>query len=95
MSIPVIAAFHAIRSAQGMTPQPIYLGNGKWGQTWKVKSGIPGPFCSPFRHPIWWWKWRHLRRDTLLLEAEMDPLLSKRMRELEDEAFLYGYPADD
>jgi hypothetical protein len=33
---------------------------------------------------------RHLRADIRLLEAEVDPAFSRRMRELEDEAFLNG-----
>jgi hypothetical protein len=51
---------------------------------------IPSPFCSPWRHPIWWWKLRHLRADINLLESEVDPNFSRRMRELEEEAFIHG-----
>lgn len=47
-------------------------------------------FPVPWRHPIYWWKMRHLRADTLLLEEEVNPEFSRRMRELEDEAFLRG-----
>lgn len=90
MSNPVIAAFHTIRGARATKPEPVYLGNGVWGRIWKVESIIPQPFCSPWRHPIWWWKFRHLRADIKLLEAEVDPRFSRRMRELEDEAFLNG-----
>jgi hypothetical protein len=88
----VTAAFGVIRSATHRPPKalPVYLGDGVWGRVWKVESIIPTPFCSPFRHPVWRWKMRHLRRDTLLLEAEVNPAFSKRMRELEDEAFLNG-----
>lgn len=51
---------------------------------------VKGPFCKWYRNPIWWWKVRHLRADIELLESEVDPAFSKRMRELEDEAFLNG-----
>ncbi len=88
----VNAAFHVIRSATRHKPEPqsVYLGNGVWGRTWKVEPIVPSPFCSPWRHPIWWWKLRKLRADILLLEDEVDPALSKRMREIEDDAFLNG-----
>lgn len=84
MSNPTIAAFTTIRNASELTPP------GRPPKVETVESIIPSPFCSPWRHPIWWWKLRHLRADTLLLEAEVDPAVSKRMRELEDEAFLVG-----
>lgn len=51
---------------------------------------VKGPFCKWYRNPIWWWKMRHLRADIRLLEDEVSPEFSKRMRELEDEAFLRG-----
>lgn len=89
MSNTTIAGFHVIRASSD-APTPVYLGHGLWGRTWRAKPIIPTPFCSPFRHPIWWWKLRHLRRDTRLLESEVDPAVSRRMRELEDEAFLNG-----
>jgi hypothetical protein len=84
MSNPTIAAFTTIRNASGLTPQQTPL------KVKQVESIIPSPFCSPWRHPIWWWKLRHLRADTLLLESEVDPAVSARMRELEEQAFLVG-----
>lgn len=87
--MPIIAAFTTIRAASS-NPRLVYLGNGVWGRTWKIESIIPSPFCSPWRHPIWWWKLRHLRADIRLLEAEVDPAFSRRMRELENDAFLNG-----
>ena len=54
----------------------------------EVECIIKGPFVRWWQHPIWWWKLRHLRADTLLLEDEVDPRVSRRMRELEDGAFL-------
>lgn len=88
MSTVVNAAFHTIRSARGAggPPRP---------GIHKLKGIIPTPFCSPWRHPIWWWKFRHLRADICLLEDEIDPAVSRRMRELEDEAFLKGSGAID
>lgn len=32
-------------------------------QTYKVESLIPSPFCKWYRHPVHWWKLRHLRHD--------------------------------
>jgi hypothetical protein len=56
----------------------------------KIECIVKGPFCKWYRNPIWWWKMRHLRADILLLESEVDPAFSKRMRELENKAFLNG-----
>lgn len=56
----------------------------------EVECIVKGPFVRWWQHPIWWWKMRHLRRDVLLLEAEIDPRYSRRMRQLEDNAFLNG-----
>jgi len=85
VSNPTIAAFHTIRAAAGLTSQrPPRPG------VHTLPAIIKGPFVPFWRHPIWWWKMRHLRADIRLLESEVDPAFSKRMRELEDEAFLYG-----
>lgn len=32
-------------------------------KTYTIKSVIPSPFVSFWRHPVWWWKMRHLRAD--------------------------------
>jgi hypothetical protein len=93
MSTPTIAAFTTIRAATQLKRPPVkttYHTDDGPIVTHALPSIIPTPFCSPWRHPIWWWKLRHLRADTLLLESEVDPRFSKRMRELEDEAFLVG-----
>lgn len=84
MSNIVNSAFTTIRAASGLTNHRPPL------EVKKVDSIVPSPFCSFWRHPIWWWKLRHLRADILLLESEVDPRFSRRMRELEDEAFLNG-----
>lgn len=55
----------------------------------KVKSIVMGPFVKPWRHPVWWWKMRHMRRDIRVLD-QINPDLSSRMREIEDEHFLKG-----
>lgn len=55
----------------------------------KVKSIVKGPFCSPWRHPIWWWKMRHMRADIRVLD-QINPDLSSKMREMEDDRFLRG-----
>lgn len=90
MSNPVIAAFHTILTLQRPAAKTIYHMDSGPLTTYAFSGILPSPFCSPFRHPIWWWKFRHLRADIRLLEEEVDPALSKRMRELEDEAFLNG-----
>lgn len=91
MSNVVIAAFTTIRAATQRPPvkTTYYTDNGPL-TTHDLPVIVKGPFCKWYRNPIWWWKMRHLRADTLLLEAEVDPAFSKRMRELEDEAFLVG-----
>lgn len=84
MSNVVNSAFTTILAARDAGGPPPEL------EVVKVESVIPHPFCSPWRHPIWWWKMRHLRADIRLLEDEVDPAVSRRMRELEEEAFLTG-----
>lgn len=93
MSTIVNNAFTVIRAAAHMQRPPLkttYHTDDGPIVTRSLPGIMPSPFCSPWRHPIWWWKLRHLRADIRLLEEEVDPRFSKRMRELEDEAFLKG-----
>jgi hypothetical protein len=60
-----------------------------------VKTIIPGPFCSPFRRPIWWWKMRHMRADIRAMEKEnaLSPLplhIKRAIERAEHDAFLNG-----
>lgn len=93
MSNVVNSAFTVMRSAAVLKRPPVkttyYTDDGSY-TVHSLESVIPHPFCSPWRHPVWWWKLRHLRADIRLLEEEVDPAFSQRMRELEDEAFLNG-----
>jgi hypothetical protein len=45
---------------------------------------------SFWRHPILWWKTRHLLPDILALEARISNELLAAFREREDQAFLRG-----
>jgi hypothetical protein len=93
MSTVVNNAFTTIQAATRLRRPPVkttYHTDDGPIVTHALPSILPSPFCSPWRHPIWWWKMRHLRADIRLLEAEVDPAFSRRMRELEDEAFLNG-----
>lgn len=55
-----------------------------------IPSIIPTPYCNPFRHPIWRWKMRHMRRDLKQQQRELglDPLSEKVMQRLEEAMFL-------
>ncbi len=93
MSNVVNSAFTVNRAATQMQRPPVkttYHTDSGPLVTYALPSIIPTPFCSPWRRPIWRWKLRHLRADILLLEEEVDPAVSKRMRELEKQAFLNG-----
>lgn len=54
---------------------------------------IPHPFVKFWRHPVWWWKMRFLRRDHRYLAKHESPLAQKMRNELERreyETFLIG-----
>jgi hypothetical protein len=55
-----------------------------------VTQIIPHPFVKPWRHPVWWWKMRHLRRDLREESEAVVGELGQRLRELEDDAFING-----
>lgn len=57
-----------------------------------VASIIPGPFVKVWRHPVWWWKMRHLRADLQSLQCDFPggAEWARQIREEEDRAFLYG-----
>lgn len=92
MSNVVNSAFTTIRAATQMSPKgaAIDLGGGVQGRVYKIEGIVPSPFCSPFRHPIWWWKLRKLRADIRELEKSIHPTIRAKMEAIEDEAFLYG-----
>lgn len=59
----------------------------------RVYKGIVNPFGGPWwRHPISWWKMRHFRADVKALEdsSPFGKYMAEKMREQEDDAFLYG-----
>lgn len=93
MSNPTIAAFTTIRAAASLQRPPVkttYHTDDGSITTHDLPGIVKGPFCKWYRNPIWWWKMRHLRADIQLLEDEVDPAVSQRMRELEEQAFLMG-----
>lgn len=93
MSNVVNSACTTIRAASQLTRPPVktihHTDNGKI-VTKALSSIIPTPFCSPWRHPIWWWKMRHWRHDIKVMNEAVDPEFSQKLRELEDDAFLKG-----
>lgn len=101
MSNVVNAAFHTIRSAQGMdslraTGKHVF--DEDTGErippevevhTYSIPA-IVTPYPSKWRHPIYWWKMRHLRADIEHHIKTTDAGLRERMAKLEAEAFLRG-----
>lgn len=67
----------------------VEFGDGVVGRVYRIEGIMPSPFCSPWRHPIWRWRLRHLRKDIRVLD-KVNPDFTTRLRELEDEVFLYG-----
>lgn len=53
-------------------------------------SIIPHPFVPPWRHPVWWWKMRHFRKDIRALEADIHPEVRKCFDEMQNDVFLNG-----
>lgn len=89
----VNSAFTMIRAAQQMKRPPVkttYHTDDGPITTHDFPGIVKGPYCKWYRNPIWWWKMRHLRADIELLESEVDPAISRRMQELEEQAFLVG-----
>ena len=48
------------------------------------------PWVKWYRHPIYWWKWRHFRKDVKVMEAAVDPDFKRMVDEALDNAFLNG-----
>lgn len=48
------------------------------------------PYPSPWEHPIYWWKMRHLRHDIKVMTEAVDPELKRKFEELEARAFING-----
>lgn len=98
MSNVVNSAFTVIRAATHMRRPPlktvVHTDEGSL-TVHKLPSILPTPLCSPWRHPIWWWKLRHLRADLRLREEELgnDPAaaaLNNMLEKKMNDAFLNG-----
>lgn len=48
------------------------------------------PYVRWYRHPIWWWKWRHFRHDVKVMEEAVDPDFRQKFNEELDRQILYG-----
>lgn len=48
------------------------------------------PYVKWYRHPIWWWKWRHFRRDVKVMEEAVDPEFRQKFHEELDRKILEG-----
>lgn len=48
------------------------------------------PWVKWYRHPIYWWKWRHFRKDVKVLSEAVDPEFKRKFNEELDRVFLFG-----
>lgn len=81
----ITTAWTTIRAAQNIKSPPFGA-----SKAVKIKSIIPSPFCSPWRHPIWWWKMRQLRADIVHYDELISPELADEIRNRENKAFVIG-----
>jgi hypothetical protein len=87
----IFTALRAIRHGRPPVKTVLHMDDGP-STTYAFRSIMPSPFCSPWRHPIWWWKLRHLRHDIRVLN-EVNPETSLVATELNrrlDDAFING-----
>ncbi len=92
MSNVINSAFTTIRAATQPRPRTrfVYLGDGKWEQVTEIPTIIKNPHCSPWRHPIWWWKMRHLRHDVKVMSEAVDPEFKQKFDEELERKILHG-----
>lgn len=48
------------------------------------------PYVKWYRHPIWWWKWRHFRHDVKVMEEAVDPEFRDKFNEELERKILEG-----
>lgn len=92
MGNPTNAAFTTIRAASRLTDQrpPLKEAPELIGVVKVEILPCLNPYVKWYRHPIWWWKWRHFRKDVKVMEEAVDPEFRQKFHEELDRVIIEG-----
>lgn len=97
MGNPTTTAFTTIQAANGLTESRPPLKDDKELLNVVKVEILPclNPYVKWYRHPIWWWKWRHFRHDVKVLEEAVDPEFKQKFDEELERQIMFGTGAKE